>query len=166
MIIKEYNFPNFEEILKLEKIANKEGSGIVADDLVGYWKFQYVYKKGSVIIDNISSSLLQILYASLELKDFCIKDNIPTFEIRNSIRFGIFSIIFSGRANLKGTRPILPFYFDQLLLKIFNITFINQSLKKADPLKMPFFSLIALAENKKWMCARGKGGGIAIWIKS
>ena len=166
MITKEYNFPDFEEILKLEKIANKEGSGIVADDLVGYWKFQYVYKKGTEIIDNISSSLLQILYASLELKDLCIKDNIPTFEIRNSIKFGIFSIIFSGRANLKGTRPILPFYFDQLLLKIFNITLINQSLKITDPKKMPFFSLISLAENKKWMCARGKGGGLAIWIKS
>lgn len=165
MIIQEYKFPNYEEIQKLEKKANKEGSGIEASDLEGFWKFQYVYRKGSMIIDNISSSLLQILCASLELKNYIIQDDLPTFEISNSIKFGILSIVFSGNAYLKGSRPLLNFYFKNLYIKVFNIPIFDKSLKETSPQKMPFFSFIALGENKKWVCARGKGGGLAIWIK-
>ena len=164
MIIKEYSFPNFDEIKNLEKIANKDGSGIQFDDLLGFWKFQYVYKKGDTSIDNVSSSILQVLSASLKLSKSIGQNNEPTFEISNSIQFGVLSINFSGKAYLKGTRPLLPFYFEQLLIKILNIPIINTSLKNTDPKKRPFFSLIALGKEKKWLCARGKGGGLAIWI--
>ena len=165
MIIKEYSFPNFDEIKNLEKIANKDGSGIQFNDLLGFWKFQYVYKKGDISIDNISSSILQVLSASLKLSKSIGKNNEPTFEISNSINFGVLSINFSGKAYLKGTRPLLPFYFEQLLIQILNIPIINTSLKNTDPKKRPFFSLIALGKEKKWLCARGKGGGLAIWIR-
>ncbi len=164
MIINEYSFPNFDEIKNLEKIANKDGSGIQFDDLLGFWKFQYVYKKGATSIDNVSSSILQVLSASLKLSKSTGQNNEPTFEIRNSIKFGVLSINFSGKAYLKGTRPLLLFYFEQLLVKILNIPIINTSLKNTDPKKRPFFSLIALGKEKKWLCARGKGGGLAIWI--
>ena len=165
MIIQEYNFPNFEEIQKLEKKANKEGSGIKAEDLKGFWKFQYVYKRGAATIDNISSSLLQTLCASLELKNYLVQDELATFEIRNSIKFGILSIVFSGNAYLKGYRPLLNFYFKKLHIKVFNIPIIDKPLEEISHPKMPFFSFIAPGENKKWVCARGKGGGLAIWIK-
>ena len=164
MIIKEYSFPNFDEIKNLEKIANKDGSGIQFDDLLGFWKFQYVYKKGDTSIDNVSSSILQVLSASLKLSKSIGQNNEPTFEISNSIKFGVLSINFAGKAYLKGTRPLLAFYFEQLLIKILNIPIINTSLKNTDPKKRPFFSLIALGKEKKWLCARGKGGGLAIWI--
>ena len=165
MIINEYNFPNFDEIKNLEKIANKDGSGIQFEDLLGFWKFQYVYKKGDISIDNVSSSILQVLSASLKLRKSIGQNDEPTFEISNSIRFGVLSINFSGKAYLKGTRPLLPFYFEQLLIKFLDIPIINTSLKNTDPKKRPFFSLIALGEEKKWLCARGKGGGLAIWTK-
>ncbi len=164
MIINEYSFPNFDEIKNLEKIANKDGSGIQFDDLLGFWKFQYVYKKGDTCIDNVSSSILQVLSASLKLSKSTGQNNEPTFEISNSIKFGVLSINFSGKAYLKGTRPLLLFYFEQLLVKILNIPIINTSLKNTNPKKRPFFSLIALGKEKKWLCARGKGGGLAIWI--
>ena len=165
MIIKDYSIPDFDEILKLEKSANKIGSGINAQDLEGFWKFQYVYKKGDTKIDNISSSILQILCASLTLNDYIIENKFPSFNISNSIKFGLLSIEFTGRAYLKGSRPILPFYFERLIISILNISIINKSINKIDSKKMPFFSLISLGDNKKWLCARGKGGGLAIWIK-
>ena len=166
MIIKEYSFPKFDEIKNLEKKANKDGSGIQFEDLLGFWKFQYVYKKGDTMIDNVSSSILQVLYASLKLSQSIGQNDQPTFEISNSIKFGVLSIVFSGKAYLKGTRPLLTFYFEQLLIKFLNIPVINTSLKNIDPKKRPFFSLIAIGEGKKWLCARGKGGGLAIWIRS
>ena len=155
MIIKEYSFPNFDEIKNLEKIANKDGSGIQFEDLLGYWKFQYVYKKGDTSIDNLSSSILQVLSASLKLSKSKGQNDTPTFDIRNSIKFGVFSIDFTGKAYLKGTRPLLPFYFERLLIRFLNIPLINTSLKNIDPKKRPFFSLIALGKEKKMvMCSR------------
>ena len=165
MIIKEYSFPNFDEIKNLEKIANKDGSGIQFEDLLSYWKFQYVYKKGDTSIDNISSSILQVLSASLKLSKSTEQNDEATFDIRNSIKFGVLSIDFVGKAYLKGPRPLLPFYFEQLLINFLNIPLITKSLKNIEPKKRPFFSLIALGEGKKWLCARGKGGGLAIWVK-
>ncbi len=165
MLIKEYSFPNFDEIKNLEKIANKDGSGIQFEDLLGFWKFQYVYKKGDTSIDNVSSSILQVLSASLKLSKSIEQNKESTFEIRNSIKFGLLSINFEGKAYLKGSRPLLPFYFEQLLIKFLDIPLIRTSLKNIEPKNRPFFSLIALGKGKNWLCARGKGGGLAIWVK-
>ena len=78
----------------------------------------------------------------------------------------ILSIIFYGRASLKGTRPLLPFFFENLKINFGGFTFLNKSLKKPKEKQMPFFSLIAISKENNWMCARGKGGGLAIWLKS
>ena len=160
--------PNYSDIIKLEKVANKEGSGITINDIVGKWKFQSVWKKGSDTIDNVSSTLLQILFASLELSIIETIDDSSdemVFEIRNSIKFGLLSIVFFGKAFLKGKRPLLSFYFENLYLKLGDFNILNKSLKQIDLKKMPFFSLIAVNKKKEWLCARGKGGGLAIWIK-
>ena len=54
------DLPGIKEIKKLEKISQKEGSGIVYEELLGMWLFQYVWKKGSDEIDNFSSTILQV----------------------------------------------------------------------------------------------------------
>tara|TARA_Y100000589_G_scaffold308994_1_gene326036 strand:+ start:687 stop:1184 length:498 start_codon:yes stop_codon:yes gene_type:complete len=163
---KGISLPNYKDIISLEKIANKDGSGIIFDELIGKWKFQYVWKKGKSSIDNISSSLLQVLVASLELSRNESKDDSEMFVIKNSIKFGILSIVFSGEAFLKGNRPLLYFYFKNLYIQISGFNIINKTLKEVELKKMPFFSLIAIDKTKKWLCARGKGGGLAIWIRS
>ena len=166
MIYKISEFPNYEKIIELEKKSFKDSSCISNQDLIGKWKFQYVWKKGSTNVDNISSSLLQVLGANLELSNNLIarKDNI--LGIKNSIRFGVISISFQGEAFLKGKRPLLLFSFNKLVVKVGNFDLFNLTLKNEDENKMPFFSLIAIDEFKNWMCARGKGGGLAIWIKT
>jgi len=42
----------------------------------------------------------------------------------------------------------------------------NKDLKKPEDKKMPFFSLIGISKKDNWLCARGRGGGLAIWVKS
>lgn len=165
MFLAAKKLPQYFEIKELERISKKDGSRIEHEDLIGTWKFNAVWKKGSEEIDNISSSILQVLSANLELKNNS-QNNKFDFKIRNSINFGILSIIFCGEALLKGTRPLLPFYFNNLIVKIGNFTLVNKSLKHPEEKQMPFFSLIALNKENNWLCARGRGGGLAIWIKS
>ncbi len=166
MTIEPKNLPQYKEIKNLESISQKEGSGIGYEDLIGSWKFNSVWKKGSEEIDNISSSILQVLSAKLELKKNNIQNNDFEFKIKNSISFGILSIVFCGQASLKGTRPLLPFFFENLIINIGSLTLVNKPLKKTEENQIPFFSLIAISKENNWMCARGKGGGLAIWIKS
>ena len=166
MILEERKLPKYIEIKNLESISKKDGSGIEYGDLIGTWKFNSVWKKGSEEIDNISSSMLQVLSAKLELSKNNSQNNCIDFKIKNSISFGILSIIFCGQASLKGIRPLLLFFFENLIINIGNFTLVNRHLKKPEEKKMPFFSLIAISKEKNWMCARGRGGGLAIWIKS
>ena len=166
MILEVKDLPQYSEIRNLESISKKEGSGIVYEDLIGTWKYNSSWKKGSEEIDNITSSILKVLVAKLELKENNSQNNNIHFKIKNSISFGILSIIFYGQASLKGTRPLLTFFFENLIINIGNFTLVNKPLKKPEEKKMPFFSLIALSRENSWMCARGRGGGIAIWIKS
>ena len=166
MILEAKKLPQYKEIKNLESISKKDGSGIINEDLIGIWKFNSVFKKGTEEIDNISSSILQVLSAKLELKKNNSQNNSVDFRMKNSISFGILSIIFCGQASLKGRRPLLPFFFENLIINFGNFTLINKPLKKPEEKQMPFFSLIAMSKENNWMCARGRGGGLAIWIKS
>ena len=158
-------FPSLKELKLLEKNSQKNGSGIVYEELLGVWKFKYVWGKESDEIKNIPSSILQVLSAKLELKDKNKEDQV-NFEIINSISFGLLKIIFTGSAELKGLRPLLTFYFEDLRLSISNFPIFNKNLKKPEDKKMPFFSLVGISTKDKWLCARGRGGGLAIWVKS
>ena len=43
---------------------------------------------------------------------------------------GILTIIFCGHASLKGRRPLLPFFFENLIINFGNFTLVNKTLKK------------------------------------
>ena len=159
------DLPNIKEIKLLEKNSQKNGSGILYEELLGIWKFKYVWGKDSDEIKNISSSVLQVLSARLELKSKNNKDQL-NFKIKNSINFGLLNIIFIGSAELKGLRPLLTFYFEELKISISNFPIFNRKFKKPEDKKMPFFSLVGISTKDKWLCARGRGGGLAIWVKS
>ena len=94
------------------------------------------------------------------------QNNSVDFKIKNSISFGVLSIIFCGQASLKGVRPLLPFFFENLIINFGSFTLVSKYLKKPEEKQMPFFSLIAISKENNWMCARGRGGGLATWIKS
>tara|TARA_B100001769_G_C21717170_1_gene394848 strand:- start:89 stop:574 length:486 start_codon:yes stop_codon:yes gene_type:complete len=159
------DFPGIKELKLLEKNSQKNGSGIVYEELLGIWKFQYVWGKESDEIKNIPSSILQVLSAKLELKKKNKEDQL-NFEIKNSINLGLLNIIFIGSGELKGLRPLLTFYFEELKISFSNFPIFSKELKKPEDKKMPFFSLVGISTKDKWMCARGRGGGLAIWVKS
>ena len=159
------NIPSLEKLLELEKKARLEGSGIEYDALLGLWKFHSVWKQGSDQEDSISSTLLQVLSASLELKKETQDLQEELFTIANSIQLGLLSLRFSGIANLERKQPLLPFSFNCIEIKLASLIILKRSLPTSEPKKRPFFALIAMDSNGKWLSARGKGGGLALWQK-
>ena len=61
---------------------------------------------------------------------------------------------------------MLAFYFEELKISISSFTIFNKKLKKPEDKKMPFFALVGISTKDDWLCARGRGGGLAIWVKS
>ena len=158
------NIPNLNKLLELENIARREGSGIEFDSLLGLWKFQSVWKKETDLEDSLSSSLLRTFAASLEIRKDPNK-NPQEFAITNSIHFGALSIKFVGWGELKGPQPLLPFFFESIQLTLGKNLLFKRSLEMADLNKRPFFALIGKEENNRWLAARGRGGGLAVWLK-
>tara|TARA_Y100001968_G_C19426282_1_gene754544 strand:- start:494 stop:982 length:489 start_codon:yes stop_codon:yes gene_type:complete len=157
--------PSLEKLTELEKKARLEGSGIEFDSLLGKWKFKSVWKQGSDKEDTISSTLLQVLSASLDLKKDTICKEEDKFIISNSIKFGFLTLTFSGSANLERKQPLLPFSFDRLEIKITSLTILKRSINSPEKKTRPFFALIAIDAEREWLSARGKGGGLALWVK-
>ena len=157
------DLPSLAKLTEFEKKARVEGSGIEFDSLIGLWKFNSVWKQGSDKEDSISSTLLQVLSASLELKKDTQNQEEEKFTIANAIKFGLLTLRFSGSANLERKQPLLPFSFDCIQIKLASMTILKRSLPEQDQKKRPFFALIAIDKNGKWFSARGKGGGLALW---
>ena len=159
------DLPSLDKLKELEKNTRIEGSGIEFESLLGLWKFNSVWKQGSDTEDSISSTLLQVLSASLELKKDRQNAEEEKFTIANAIKFGLLTLRFSGYANLERKQPLLPFSFDCIQIKLASLTILKRSLPAPHQNKKPFFVLIAIDPNGKWLSARGKGGGLALWVK-
>ena len=159
------DLPSLGKLTEFEKRARVEGSGIEFDSLLGLWKFNSVWKQGSDTEDSITSTLLQVLSASLELNKDTQNPEEEKFTIANAIKFGLLTLRFSGYANLERKQPLLPFFFNCIQIKLASLTILNKSLPAPDQKKRPFFALIAIDPDGKWLSARGKGGGLALWVQ-
>ena len=160
------NLPSLEKLIELEKASKIKGSGIEYDSLLGLWKFNSVWKQGSDKEDSITSTLLKVLSASLELKKDTQNPEKELFTIANSIQFGYLSLKFSGIGSLERKQPLLPFSFDCIQIKLASLIILKRSLPTPEKKKRPFFALIAMDSDGKWLSARGKGGSLALWERN
>ncbi len=159
------NIPDIEKILVLETRARKFGSGIYLDDLLGKWKLKQVFTKKKPSIDIFSSAILNFLNAVLEIKKINVENDDLSIQIKNSIKLSLLKIEFQGLAQIVGKQPRLVFYFDQFSIYFLTKLLFNKKLLEIDYSKRPFFALIAVSDSKDWLSARGKGGGLALWLK-
>jgi hypothetical protein len=87
--------------------------------------------------------------------------------VLNSVQLGALQLRFSGSGNLRGRRPLLEFWFDQLELRLGRQSLWSQAIsRQPQPRRRPFFALIARsgATENGWLLARGRGGGLALWV--
>ena len=155
--------PEISKILELEAFARKDGSGIEFSTLLGTWNFNNVWESKTNDENQIAATFLKVLSANLELS-LC-KDDPDAFVISNSINFGLISIKFIGKGSLIRKQPLLSFYFENVNINFLNRNIFGRKLKVIEEKKRPFFALIAIDKEYKWLTARGKGGGIALWEK-
>ncbi|MBD2057640.1 hypothetical protein H6F88_16720 [Oculatella sp. FACHB-28] len=91
----------------------------------------------------------------------------------NQIQLGSFKLKFTGPAKYLGKKNLLAFDFTQVQLELgdrslFTADFRGGKAKKAAfeqiaITKLPFFAFFLVTE--EFIAARGRGGGLALWIQ-
>ena len=157
--------PDKKIIIDLEKNVISQGSGIEFDSLLGDWRFLSVWEKDIDEEDSIFSSLLRVFSAKIKFKKNISSENSLKIAVIASIQLGLLTIEFSGSGYLKGKQPLLPFFLNLIELKSGSNILLSRSLEEPEEKDKPFFALIALGENGKWLSARGKGGAMIILLK-
>jgi hypothetical protein len=158
--------PEGERLLQLEAEARREGSGLEASSLIGTWRLQRTWPRGSPRPAALASGLLRGLQARLAIGP---DQGVGVLALRNSVRLGALELSFQGQARLEGARPLLVFRFERVRLDLAGLGLLDRALPQ--PLAMaqqrvaalPFFALIAGGRHQGWLAARGRGGGLALW---
>ena len=151
--------PSGAELRARERLARKVSSGIGPTDLQGCWLLDQVWPKSGDRPALFSNAMLRGLGARLEIR---LSDQPEELDLSNAVRLGALELRFHGRGRLVGSRPLLKFQFDALVLSLADRPLLRRSLPPPKPQRMPFFALIARGP-EGWLAARGRGGGLALW---
>ncbi len=169
--------PEAQWLLEQERRSRRQGSGLGQAALVGSWRLERIWSKGSLRPAAFGAALLRGLAARLKLApDDRADAGGETMRMENSVRLGALELRFDGVGRLQGRRPLLVFSFDRLRLLLGGRVLIERALPPPDPLRRPFFALIAAetpgpgkpdpatGTSQGWLAARGRGGGLALWL--
>ncbi len=161
--------PSGAALLALEQAARRSGTGLAAEQLEGLWLLERIWPRGQTRSAAVAGGLLRSLGASLRMER---RQGVEQPEggpapaplwLTNSVRLGVLELRFQGPGWLRGRRPLLLFQFERLEIRAGERVLLQRSLPAPDPRRQPFFALIATGADRRWLAARGRSGGLAVW---
>ncbi|OKH28012.1 hypothetical protein NIES1031_05390 [Chroogloeocystis siderophila 5.2 s.c.1] len=158
-------------LLQAEKAAKQQRIAYPVDTLLGTWQLWFTaprkahFQNGQVLGKGLYIS--QIARAQISFV------NQEELSISNQIQLGSLLFKLTGPAKYLGKKNLLAFDFTRMQLSLFGraiyngkfptkastINFVEQPIAK-----LPFFAFFLV--NEDFIAARGRGGGIAIWVKN
>ena len=156
------SLPSGEDLLALERQCRRSGSGITMASLIGTWRLRATWSRDGSPAPAASAALLRGLGACLILSG---EETDGALRIANQVNLGSLRLRFDGEAELTGRRPLLMFSFRSVRLSLGKLTLFERGLPQPDARRMPFFALIGLDREQGRLSARGRGGGLALWMR-
>ena len=166
-----------EALLTLEKAAKQQRSRITIESLSGDWKLAFATSGKIRPSDRRRSGFYWPKFTpariSFHPNPDAEKTDSPPLCIQNRIRLGQLELILSGFARYLEPKNLLAFDLTQLQVQIFGKTLYQGKFPSpttaenfaGQPIgKLAFFSFFIARD--RWIAARGKGGGLAIWVRS
>jgi hypothetical protein len=157
-------------LLQAERAAKQQRLVYPLESLLGDWRLYFTAPRNAKLQNGVAQGngfyIPQIAPAQIS---FHSRERL---EIGNQIQFGSLLFKLTGPARYLGKKNLLAFDFTQMQLRLFNRTVYQgkfNSGKRAgtfeeQPIsKLPFFAFFLITED--YIAARGRGGGLAIWIK-
>ena len=161
-------------LLQAEKAAKQQKLVYPLESLFGQWRLCFTAPKNAHFRSGVALGkgfyVPQIAPAQISLFH---SQNLGEARITNSVQFGSLQLKLTGPAHYLDKKNLLMFDFTQVEILLFNRAiysggFRGGKLKDADfykrsVAKAPFFAFFRITEN--FIAARGRGGGLALWVK-
>lgn len=165
-----------EALLQAEKAAKQQRLTYPLEALLGQWQLCFTtgtrkQRRGGIALGR-GFYLPRWTPAGIELT--VPADASPgQAAIRNQIRVGAVQLQFTGGAKYLGKKNLLAFDFTQVQVQVFDRLVYTGGFRggqakaerfATEPIAhLPFFAFFAATED--WIAARGRGGGLALWLR-
>jgi hypothetical protein len=164
-------------LLEAEKTSKKQKISYSFEQLVGTWRLSFVTgtkKAKSRLGVALGEGRYLPRFLKIHLTYRYAQDSSSTpIEVENNVSIGALQISLTGPVKFLSPQNIVAFDFIQMQIKFLGLTlyngYVRGGLKTAtnfehEPIsKQAFFTYFYVSEEA--IAARGKGGGLALWIK-
>ncbi|MFB2898807.1 hypothetical protein ACE1CI_38325 [Aerosakkonemataceae cyanobacterium BLCC-F50] len=169
-----------QALLEAEKLTKQQRINYPLETLIGSWRLHFVVspKKSSqrsgIKMGN-GFYLPRFIKAQISFSPSEADANLNPNQLKigNQLHVGTISFKFNGPAKYLGKKNLLAFDFTQIQVGFLGFTVYsgnfrggqkkNQEFDQKHIRDLPFFAFFAINEN--YIAARGRGGGLAIWVK-
>ncbi len=164
-------------LLQAEKAAKQQRLTYSFESLVGKWRLCFATgtkkarERGGIILGKgLYVPKFVAIYISLSA---ALEPDLGRGEIANQVQLGSVSLKLTGPAQYLGKKNLLAFDFNQMLISLFGRAVYKKEIRAGkfqsedfynQPIaKLPFFAFFLVTED--FIAARGRGGGLALWIR-
>lgn len=166
-----------DALLAAEKAAKQQRLTYNFDSLVGKWRLCFatgtrkVRKRGGIVLGK---GLYMPKFAAAHISfSASSEQDLGRGEIGNQVQVGPVLVKLTGPAKYLGKKNLLAFDFTQMQISLLSRVVYNGQIRSGkvqngdfynQPIaKLPFFAFFLVT--KDFIAARGRGGGLALWIR-
>ncbi len=160
-----------EALLQAEKVAKQTAIEYSFSQLEGQWRLCFATGTRKIRQGGIK---LKKGYYVPKIAKAQISFDSKTEKIGNLAQLGVLTLKFSGPARYQTKKNLLAFEFTQLQVCLGEKPIFSRSVRggaekeqafdETPIAKLPFFAFFAISD--RYIAARGRGGGLALWVKS
>lgn len=175
-----------QALLALESATRQTRREFTWSDIVGDWRLTFATgvrkRRGKT---QLKGGYYLPSWAKAQIS-FVPGDRPATISVQNQAQLGPLLLQFQGPARWQGRKNLVPFEFTQVQLQIAGQTLLNrpvrggrekeQNFEQAAIADLPFFAFFWISPeaqpgigsptaSPKAIAARGRGGGLAVWVK-
>ena len=162
-------------LLQAEKAAKQERLTYPFESLLGKWQLCFATgtkkarQRGGIVLGK---GLYVPKFVAVQIS-FSSQPDSTKGEIGNQVQLGAVMLQLTGPAKYLGKKNLLAFDFNYLLFSLFGRIVYNKLIRSGQaqsedfyeqPIaKLPFFAFFLVTPD--FIAARGRGGGLALWIR-
>ncbi|RCJ28966.1 hypothetical protein A6770_00795 [Nostoc minutum NIES-26] len=164
-------------LLQAEKASKQQRLTYSFDSLLGKWRLCFATgtkkarERGGIVLGKgLYVPKFVAIYISFSA---ALEQDSSRGEVGNQVQLGTVSLKLTGPAQYLGKKNLLAFDFNHMLIGLFNRIIYNRPIRSGkvqsedfynQPIaKLPFFAFFVVTED--FIAARGRGGGLALWIR-
>ncbi|PHJ60262.1 hypothetical protein VF14_11500 [Nostoc linckia z18] len=166
-----------QALLAAEKTAKQQRLNYGFESLLGKWRLCFatgtkkVRERGGIVLGKgLYVPKFVTIYISFNAN---LQQNLDKGEIANQVELFPLLLKLTGPIQYQNKKNLLAFDFHNMLISLFGGVVYNNKIRSgkvesedfySQPIaKLPFFAFFIVTED--FIAARGRGGGLALWIR-